>query len=260
MLANNWENKDIVSYTQKHFDVIAIDVLGHRQVTDSNGNKLPEKIYTAQQKVNFTPTLHFYDKQGKLAFKLTGYRSPYQFKAALEYVAGNHHNNETFSEYYSRAESAYNFGDQAINTHPNIQLTTTPIKLLAKGKPLLLLFEQSRCHACDILHGGPLQNELIIQRLQKFNAVQLDIKRDQSIITPAGQHTTSRVWAKQLHLDYTPTLMFFDEQGKEIIRIDSVVWFYRLNNVLDYVLTKSYRQFPNFQHWRSRPKEADNGF
>lgn len=254
LLETNWGRKDIVAYTRQHFDVVAIDVLGHRQLIDPAGKQLKEKDYAAQQRANFTPTLHFYDKQGKRAFKLTGYRPPYQFKASLEYVADNHHRKETFAEYYARAETAESYGNKELNRHADIRFSDKTLNLSKSDKPLLLLFDRPRCHACDVLHGGPLQNEFIIQRLRKFNAVQLDISNDQTIITPAGQRTTSRAWAKQLNLDYTPTLIFFDVQGKEIIRIDSVVWFYRLRNVLDYVSSKGYQQFSTFQLWRSRSK------
>ena len=252
LLENNWGRPDIKSYTQKHFDVIAIDVLGHRLITDPNGQQLKERDYSAQLQANFTPTLHFFDKQGKWAFKLTGYRPPYQFKAALEYVADNHHRKESFADYYARAEMANNFGNRQLNSHPNIRFSNKLLDLSKSDKPVLILFDRPRCHACDVLHGGPLQNKFIIQRLQKFNSIQLDISSDQVIITPTGQRTTSRAWTKQLQLDYTPTLIFFNPQGKEIIRISSVVWFYRLRNVLDYVSTKGYLHYPSFQQWRNR--------
>lgn len=254
LLEKNWGREDIVTYTQRYFDVIAIDVLGHRPLTDTQGRELTEKAYAAEQKADFTPTLHFYDKQGKLAYKLTGYRQAYQFKAALEYVADNHHHQESFAEYYARAEKAESYGNRELNRQPDIRYGEKLIDLSNNKKPVLVLFEQPRCHACDVMHGGPLQDERIARRLKKFKAVQLDSTSDQPIITPGGQHTTSRAWAKELYLDYTPTLMFFDEQGNEVVRIDSVVWFYRLRNVLDYVLGKGYLHYPTFQQWRNRKK------
>ena len=60
--------------------------------------------------------------------------------------------------------------------------------------------------------------------------------------------------ATRLGVSSSPTLVFFDERGREIIRIDSVVGFYRLNNVLRFVLTKGYLETPNFQVWRQRNK------
>lgn len=52
------------------------------------------------------------------------------------------------------------------------------------------------------------------------------------------------------HLFYTPTLIAFDENGKEIIRVDSVAHIYRLKSVLEYVVYKIYNIYPDFMSWR----------
>ena len=88
--------------------------------------------------------------------------------------------------------------------------------------------------------------------MTQLEVIQLDIRSDTPVITPDGQKTTSKEWADELGLYYTPTLIFFDEHGKEITRINSVVGFYRLNNVLHYILTKGYLEEPNFQLWRQQ--------
>ena len=110
---------------------------------------------------------------------------------------------------------------------------------------------QANCHACDVLHTGPLQESDIGERIRQLDLTQLNIWSDTPVITPAGKRTTARAWADQLGLFYTPTLIFFDEQGNEILRLDSVVQFYRLRNVLDYINSGAYRQYPTFQQWRS---------
>ena len=61
---------------------------------------------------------------------------------------------------------------------------------------------------------------------------------------------TAQAWAKELGLFYTPSLLFFDEHGREIIRVDSVVQFYRLRNVLTYITSGGYRSEPSYQRWR----------
>jgi thioredoxin-related protein len=70
------------------------------------------------------------------------------------------------------------------------------------------------------------------------------------VITPRGQRTTARKWADQLGLFYSPTIIFFDERGREILRVDSVVQFYRLRSVLEYVISGAYHRYPTFQQWR----------
>jgi hypothetical protein len=35
------------------------------------------------------------------------------------------------------------------------------------------------------------------------------------------------------------------------MRVESVVQFYRLRNVLDYILSGGYLEYPTFQRWRA---------
>ena len=76
------------------------------------------------------------------------------------------------------------------------------------------------------------------------------------MITPAGERTTAKRWAHALGLFYSPTLLLFDEAGQEIIRLDSVVRFHRLDGVLQYVLSKGYLDQPYFQRWREDRLDA----
>lgn len=255
-LKNNWGQQDILGYTQQHFDVIAIDVLGQRQVVDFDGTSYTEKQFAIKQNTNFTPSIVFYDKGGKPALRLRGYRPPYQFRAALEYVADRHYAEESFADYLGRAETASSFGKEVLNKHENF--LPPPFALdrsrIPARRPLLVSFERGRCHACDVLHAGPLQNDRIKAYLDQMDVVQLDMRTDTPVLTPDGHQTTARAWAKQLNLDYAPTLIFFDEHGKEIIRIDSVVWFFRLRNVLEYVISKGYLEYPTYQAWKQRPR------
>lgn len=253
-LDNNWGRQDIINYTQQNFDVIAIDVKGQKQVTALDGKSYTEKQYAAMMQTNFTPSILFINNHGKEVLRLRGYRPPYQFRAALEYVADDHYQKEGFRDYLARAEAASSFGRDELNEHeaflkPPYALDRSHVRA---SRPLLVAFERRKCHSCDILHGGPLSHTEIIQLLKGMDVVQLDIDSDTPVLTPAGKKLTAAQWSRKLNIDYTPTLVFFDGQGKEIIRIDSVVWFYRLRNVLRYVDSKAYLEYPTFQLWKDR--------
>ena len=251
-LENNWGQDDIVKYTQKNFDVIAINVKGQRPVLAVNGKTYTEKAFSALKKTNFTPSILFYNSNGQEVLRLRGYRPPYQFRAALEYVADAHYKKEPFRQYMARAESALGFGKAELNSN---DIFNSPPYLLDRSRvkaeqPLMVVFEQKRCHACDVLHGGPFTRPEIESQLLKLEAVQLDMYSKQRLITPDGQKISADKWAEKLNINYTPTIIFFDNNGKEIIRVESVVWFYRLRNVLKYVLSDAYQKYPTFQLWR----------
>jgi thioredoxin-related protein len=250
-LENNWGRKDIVAYTRANFDVIAINVRGNSSVIDIGGNEYSEKQFAARYKANFTPTTLFFDDSGKQALKLSGYRKPYQFLAALEYVADKHHRNETFREYLARAEQAESFGQDSLNDNDIFKSPPFDLAKLAKQAPLAVFFEERRCHACDVLHGGPLARPAILEVFKQLNTVQLDMWSETPVVTPQGKNTTAKKWADELALNYAPTIIFYDESGQEIIRVDSVVGFLRLKNVLKYINTRAYRTQPSYQLWRS---------
>lgn len=258
LLETNFGKADIRAYTQKHFDVIGIDIHGSSNVVDFDGAEGNERWFALRHDVNFTPTLLFYDTAGKLALRLSGYYPPYQFRAALEYVADGHYRNETFRSYLERADVPLVFDAGELNYETYF---LPPPYALARThrpgeRPLIVFFEQPDCHACDVLHTGPLTEPEIVDRLRRFEIVQLNLWGKQPVITPDGKRTSEREWASGLGLFYAPTLIFFDNDGREILRVDSVVQFYRLRNVLDYVATGAYKQYPTFQRWREAQGEA----
>ncbi len=247
LLNNNWGDPSIAKFTQNHFNVIAIDVNGDRMLTDFNNKKWTEKAFATHMKTDFTPSLLFYDKKHQLTLKLPGYRPKYQFRAALEFVADAHYKRETFRQYLTRAEASFNFGSDKLNE--NELFMPPPYKHYPEKKPFVVLFEYPNCHACDVLHGNSLNRIDITNKLKQFNVIQLDTSIEIPIVTPSGKKTTSKKWANALDLTFAPTLVFFDENGKEIIRVESVLHFNRLSNVLSYMLNKEYKNHNTFQNW-----------
>jgi thioredoxin-related protein len=252
LLEVNFGLSDITAYTRQHFDVVPIDIWSTEEVTTLDGAVLTQREFSLQEQTNFTPSLIFYDAAGKEALRLRGYYPPYQFRAALEYVADAHYRRESFPDYLARGEDSTHFEPGDLNEEDffippphNLDRSRLPGQ-----RPLVVFFEQGRCHACDVLHGQPLQEPAINKLIRGFDNVQLDIHSDAPVITPSGKRTTAKNWARELGLFYTPSLLFFDEWGKEIIRVDSVVRFYRLRKVINYITSRGYLSEPSYQRWR----------
>jgi thioredoxin-related protein len=206
-----------------------------------------------QRRLNFTPAFTFFDADGNEIHRIRGYYPPYRFRAALEYVIDRHDRQGSFREYLERADPPPKFDTEDINHQDFFQ--SPPHMLdrsrIAAQRPLVVFFERRACHACDVLHSEPLTDPTVLDRVQLFDAVQLDLDAETPVITPDGQRTTARAWGERLDIHWAPTLVFFDEGGAEIIRIDSVVALNRLRNVMDYVLTRGYEEFPTFERWRA---------
>jgi thioredoxin-related protein len=248
----NFTKPDIVKYFREHYDIISLDIWGSRTITLFDGSEISERDLAIQQNTNFTPSLIFFDETGKIAFKMRGYYKPYQFQAVMKYIVEDFYKTESFRDYLERADPPPRFTEEEMNEHE--QIYKGPIVLdrraAASNKPLAVIFEQQQCHACDQLHSEPLNNDETKQLLKGFELRQLDAWSDTPVITPNGNKITATEWARQLGIHYMPTTVFFNEQGNEIIRIDSVVKLYRMRSILSFILTDGYKNFDTFQHWR----------
>lgn len=252
----NFKTPDIVNYTREHFDLIPIDIWSPESVTTPSGETLTEREYAQRMGTNFTPSLIFYDADGKIALRLRGYYPPYQFRAALEYVAGGHYQREAFPVYMARGDQTLRFEPGDLVEEPFF--TPPPYNFdrsrFAAELPLVVFFEQGNCHACDVLHTQPLHRKTVRALFNRLDSVQLDMWSDTPLIKPDGKPSTARKWAEELGIFYAPSIVFFDERGNEIIRVDSVVHFFRLRNVLNYVLSRGYITEPNFLRWSAHTR------
>jgi thioredoxin-related protein len=256
----NFQTPDIVTYTRQHFDVVAIDIWSPEDVTTPDGKTMSEREYSQSLGTNFTPSLVFYDADGRVALRLRGYYPPYQFRAALEYVADGHYRRERFPVYMARGDQTLRFEPGDLVEEPFF--TPPPYNLdrsrFPSTMPLVVFFEQGDCHACDILHTQPLSREVVRELFNDLESVQLDMWADTPVVKPNGERTTARRWAEELGIFYAPSILFFDEHGEEIIRVDSVVHLFRLRNVLNYVISRGYLTEPNFLRWSSRTRRVLN--
>lgn len=247
---------DIKNYLQTHFDLIPFNIWGIDDIIDTDGTVHSERELSIRYGANFTPSLVFYNLEGTPVFRLRGFYPPYQFRAALQYVAEEFYKIETFAEYLERATPGEFFLLGGLNERdfflePPHDLAT----LRGNGRPTAVFFEQGNCHACDLLHGSPLSQELNIQEIEMMNAIQLNMWADTELITPQGSKTSAKEWARSLEIFYAPSIVFFDNNGKEIIRVDSVVHFNRLWGVLSYVNQEIYKQGIDYQDWRLQQRE-----
>jgi len=248
---------DIQNYLRKHYDIIAFDIWGIDDIIDTDGKEYTERELSLHYKTNFTPSLVFYDLEGTPVFRLRGFYPPYKFRAALQFVVEEFYKTEKFADYFARANPGEYFllgglTERDFFLEPPYDLSA----LLGNGKATAVFFEQGNCHTCDLLHSDPLSKELSLHELEQMNVIQLNMWADTPVVTPQGESTTAKDWAKSLEIFYAPSIVFFDGEGKEIIRVDSVTYFYRLWGVLDYVNKKGYEKSRDYQEWRLKQREV----
>ncbi|MDZ7804671.1 thioredoxin family protein [Thiohalophilus sp.] len=250
LLQDNFGQKNIADVTQENFDVIAINMWGDREVTDLNGNMLTEKKFAENLKVMFTPTLLMMNENGQVVLRINGYYAPNKFMAALEYVSQKKENQLSFREYYKqqggeKASGKLHQADFLMGPPYNLE------KLTSREQPLLLMFEQKQCKACDELHGDIYPREATREQLKRFDVVRLDMWSDQKVVGPDGKRTTAKKLAGELNIKYAPTLVFFDNSGNEVFRAEAYLRAFHVQSVMDYVASGAYKEQPNFQRYIS---------
>lgn len=238
MIEENIKNAPYTDYIREHFDVIALNMLGDREVMMDDETSLTEKELATQLKVVYTPTILFLNAENQVVARTNGYRSIPDFKLVLNYVKERAYVNLTLAQYLDQKKGKiYSFRD-----HPQIQ-DLTDLHSVA-DKPLAVLFEDQGCVDCDALHDGHLANPEIRKILDGFTLVRLDALSDQKITDIEGNTSTARDYAEKLGLTYRPGIVLFD-QGKEIMRIQSMLYHYHFSEILRYVGERHYQKYPD---------------
>ena len=246
LLRENFGDKAIAEKTRKHFDVIAINLWGDREVTDFAGKPTTEKAFAKALRVQFTPTLLMLDEKGGTALRLNGYIPPHQFHAALDYAGGRLEKKQSFTDYLLLREPAPASG----KLHDAPWLMKAPLDLTKRdGKPLLVLFEQKVCAGCDEMHAEGFPRPEVAALLKRFRAARVDIASNEAVKTPDGKSLPMREWARKRKIAYTPSFVFFDAGGREVFRVEGYLRPFHLASSLDYVASGAYKKQPEFQRF-----------
>lgn len=250
LVERNLSQQQIEKKVRDHFDVIAVNMWGDRDIVTVGGESFTEKDFARALRVQFTPTMLFFDEAGKVALRLNGYLPPERFEAALDYVAGGMESEMTYNEYLA----------VSVTEAPSDQITQqdfcsrAPADLSVpddSGRPTAVLFEQKQCPNCDVLHDRVLSDPPTRAMAKRFRCVQLDMWSNDKVTTPSGVPLTAREWAKQLEVKYAPTIVLFGRDGREVIR--SEAWFktFHTQSIFDYVDSGAYQSEPEFQRYIS---------
>jgi thioredoxin-related protein len=252
LVERNLAQKEIEQRLRERFDVIAMNVWGDREVIGLDGARHTEKSFANSLKVQFTPTLLFFDEAGKMILRLNGYIPPPQFKAALEYVAQGKEKELSYRDYIAANSPPASAGELFKEDF----FKPAPYQLQRRGnRPLAVFFEQKDCPNCAELHQKVLSDPDTRAIIRKLDVIQLDMWSKTPVVTPQGKRVTAREWAKVLDVKYAPTIVVFDERGREIIRSEAFFKVFHTQGIFAYASEGTYKTEPNFQRYLSARAE-----
>ncbi|WP_320416305.1 hypothetical protein [Candidatus Reidiella endopervernicosa] len=99
------------------------------------------------------------------------------------------------------------------------------------------------------MHGDTLKRKPLQQAMAYFDVALVDIWSNDPLITPDGKRTTARNWAKQMNVQFTPSLLFFDSTGSETFRTEAYLRAFHVESAMLYVSSGAYNSEPEFQRF-----------
>ena len=228
MLKECFEPDDFKRQIQENFDVIGINVKGDREIAFNEQLTMTEKQLSEKLGVWATPSILFLDKNNEQVVRVNGYRSPDRFRHILDYVSTGTYTKMSLADYFdiNRKADIYLLRD-----HHLFEAVTDLSSI--KG-PLAVIFEDSGCHDCNEFHDRLLTRDDVLTELDRFTTVRLDADAEDEITDPQGNAIRVKDWARSLKLHYRPGVVLFD-QGREISRIESLLYSYHFKENLRYV-------------------------
>ena len=93
----NFARPDIAEFVRTKFDMLELNILGSRKVTDFDGEELTEKQLAGKYAVRFSPTIEFFEGAAdslkpkptseREVIRIPGYLRPDDFLDVFRYVA-----------------------------------------------------------------------------------------------------------------------------------------------------------------------------
>ena len=246
LMENNFSQRSIVEKTRRHFVTVALNLWGDRPVTWIDGTSMTEKELGSVLKVQFTPTLLFFDEQGRVVVRLNGYSPPQRFEAVLDFVAARGEKRQTLADYLGTA--AQEPASPRLHDQPFFVKPPYDLRRPAGSKPLAVIFETVDCSGCDEMHRDVFPRPEVQAQIGRFDVVRLSLGARTELTPPDGRATTANAWARALGVTYTPTIVLFDGAA-EVLRIEAYVRPFHFASAFDYVASGTYLREPSFQRY-----------
>ncbi len=128
------------------------------------------------------------------------------------------------------------------------------------GRRVLLFFYQDGCPYCAKLLHENLSQRTIEERMRSgFDVIAVDLWGDREVTGLDGAMTREKDFAAALKVMFTPTLVFLDEQGKVVLRLNGYYPPPRFLAALDYVAGRHESRVTFRDYMREKSPTASSG-
>lgn len=106
----------------------------------------------------------------------------------------------------------------------------------AEGRRVILFFHQDGCPYCaKLLNENFALKSLVEKTKANFDVIAINIWGDREVSGLRGETTTEKALSSALKVMYTPTLLFLNEQGETVLRVNGYYPPHKFEAALDYV-------------------------
>ncbi|MFT3663755.1 thioredoxin family protein [Piscinibacter sp.] len=247
LMKANFGPGPLADKTRANFVAIAINIWGDAEVTWIDGSHTTEKALARTLNVQFTPTLLFFETDGRLVLRLNGYLPPERFTHVLDYVIQRRDRERSLAEYMSERLDEPPVPQRG--ARPYLMRDPSLLARAGRGRPLAVLFESPSCKECAEMHDEAFTREPLRRLLAGFDVARLVPGTPARLVTPDGRRLDASLWARDLKINLYPTAVFFDAAGAEVFRFDGYLRPFHIESAFDYVASRAYRDEPQFQRF-----------
>src|SRR6185503_11803606 len=141
------------------------------------------------------------------------------------------------------------FGDSLLELRDDVT------EAARQGKRVMLYFGQDGCPYCKQLMEVNFRQASIAAKAQKnLVALAINIWGDREVIWTDGESVSEKRLAAKLKVQFTPTLLFLDEQGGVALRMNGYYPPHEFDAALDYVAGRMEKKVAFADYLKSKPR------
>ncbi len=151
--------------------------------------------------------------------------------------------------------------DDGIHYQPWIKVSFLDLKedteeAKAKGKGLGIIFEQPGCGSCKKLHEVNFAKPKLVKYItDNFDVLQINLYGDNEVTDFNGKVVSESKFAESMRVNFTPTTLFLDANGKELFRMPGFFREKFYKNGYEYVVDKGPQQGLSYPRWTRAKRE-----
>ena len=148
----------------------------------------------------------------------------------------------------SEPSSQGTFSGAKLTTYPEwfkdsfLDINEDVAEAAQEGRRLIYFFHQDGCPYCNALVERNLSQKDIVESIRSnFDVVELNIWGDREVTREDGTELTEKEFADELAVQFTPTMIFYDEQASKVLRLNGYLPPQQFKLALEYVANRADR-------------------